>query len=204
MEEKHQDKQHQDKQLPKILEEVKRHGFVVFTSGEFNLNIIAVRNREKVPNVFNDKIYLCYKRDGAWQEHEFTCTTDPSTYWLNTPMRKDGTAVLMHPQQMRAAFELGYHKNTYKCLRQVRQVKVWRDNNKDNIIDYGNMTNSRSWGIQIHRANSKYRSLRVGKYSAGCIVLNDPFEYAKFINIIETSLQINPTWRRFSVTLIEG
>lgn len=190
--------------LPELLQKVKEHGFTIFTSGEYNLNIIGVRNPEDIPNVFNDSLHVIFKSGGAWQEHKFEVTTDPGTYFLNVPMRRDGTAILMHPQQMRGAFELGYHKNTYKCLRQVLPVKVWRDNNKDDVIDYGNLANSQSWGIQIHRANSKFRTQRIGRYSAGCTVFSCPLEYAKFINIIETSLSINPTWKRFSYTLILG
>ena len=44
----------------------------------------------------------------------------------------------------------GAHKAL--CQRN-RKVKVWRDNNKDNILDWEGETDTGYFGINIHRAN---------------------------------------------------
>ena len=191
---------------PIILDAVEELGFKIFESGkDYDLNIIGARNPEQEPNVFNDRIHVCYQVGGVWVEEIFECTTDPGSYWLNRPMRQSGTAVLKHPQQMRGAFELGYHKGNihHRCLRQVKEVDVWRDANKDEVIDYGSMSDSTAWAIQIHRASSKYKSQRIDRYSAGCQVISDPVKYRRFIELCDLQVSTN-SWNRFTYTLIEG
>lgn len=186
--------------LPPVLEAVQAHGFVIFDQ-QFDINIIGCRNPNGEPNKFDDLIYICWRDGENWISHSFQCTTDSGLYWLHNPMRSDGTAILKHPQQMRGAFYLGLHKGKYHCLRQKKPVQVWRDNNKDSIIDYD--SDSSSWGIQIHRASSKRRSTQVDKWSAGCTVLADPVEYEFFMECVKLQLKHHPTWDSFSYTLIE-
>ena len=194
-----------DTNIPEVLKAVKEQGFVVFTQGDYNLNIVGVRHPNQLPDIFNDSLYCIFKVSGEWEVHKFEVTTDPSIYWLMHPMRGDGTAILKHPQQMRASYKLGTHKGTYPCLVQCKPVQVWRDNNCDEIIDnYSKLTNSSSWGIQIHRANSKWKSKRISKWSAGCTVFSDPQEYDKFMKIIQKSIEVHPTWDKFTYTLIQG
>lgn len=187
--------------LPPVLEEVKRHGFVVFDSADYDVNIVGCRNPKGTPNEFDDWIFICYLEEGKWVTHKFQCTTDPGLYWLESPMRSDGTAILKHPQQMRGAFYIGKHKNTYDCLRQRELVKVWRDNNKDMELNF--FGDSSSWGIQIHRASSKSKSKKVGRWSAGCTVIADPEDYKLFMQCVKLQLKHHPSWDRFTYTLIE-
>ena len=63
----------------------------------------------------------------------------------------------------------------YECLVPCGDIPVWRDGNKDSIIEYGG-NDFDSAGIQIHRANSSNTSLKVGRYSAGCVVLQTGFD----------------------------
>lgn len=187
--------------LPPVLEEVKRLGFKVFDSVDYDINIIGCRNPKGEPNKFDDWIFVCYKEDGKWRSHKFACTTDAGLYWLKNPMRRDGTAILKHPQQMRAAFYIGLHKGTYECLRQRELVRVWRDNNRDEELDF--FGDSSSWGIQIHRASSHTRSSVVGRWSAGCTVIADPEDYKLFMECVKLQIKHHPTWDRFTYTLIE-
>jgi hypothetical protein len=54
---------------PKILKYVEEHGFKVFRSGDYNLNIIGVRNlSERRAGLFDDKMYIVFKKDGVWQQ----------------------------------------------------------------------------------------------------------------------------------------
>ena len=60
-------------------------GYKYFTGGDYDVNIIGVRNSEtknRVTNAFDDCITLSYKIEGEWQFHCFKCTTDPGTHWV--------------------------------------------------------------------------------------------------------------------------
>ena len=193
--------------IPPVLIAVQEHNFKIFQTGNLNLNIVGARHPHQIPDIFNDTLFLIWKDNekNHWIQHKFQCTLDPGIYFLNSPMRKDGTAIVKHPQQIRGGLKLGKHKGTYDCLVQNKPFHVWRDNNKDSIInEYNTLTDSISWGIQIHRANSKFRSKRVHRWSAGCTVISDPSKYAIFMSIIKESIVLNPTWKTFTYTIIEG
>ncbi len=190
---------------PEILKAVEEHGFKVFDSGaDYDLNIIGARNPEQVPDIFNDRIHVCYTIGGIWVEDVFEGTTDPGLYWLKNG-RQSGTAVMCHPQQIRGGYELGYHRGNihHPCLRPVKPCLVWRDPNRDSVIDYGELKTFEAWGINIHRANSKYRSKRIHKYSAGCQVIASPVRYAYFLELLNKQIEHN-NWNTFTYTLIQG
>ena len=75
----------------KIQETIKQKtDYLWFDKGNYNLNIVGVRNsdtKNEVTNRFDDKITLSYKVDGKWQFHCFDCTTDPGTHWVENIMR---------------------------------------------------------------------------------------------------------------------
>ena len=63
----------------KIGKTLKNKGYAFFEDGEFNVNIIGVRNSatgKRVTNAFDDWMTLSYKKDGVWQYHEWASTTD--------------------------------------------------------------------------------------------------------------------------------
>ena len=69
---------------------MKAKGYKYFTSGDYNLNIIGVRNSEtagRVTNAFDDCMTLSYKVDGEWKFHCFKCTTDPGTHWVKNILK---------------------------------------------------------------------------------------------------------------------
>ena len=63
-------------------------GYKYFDGGDFDVNIIGVRNSEtknRVTNAFDDCITLSYREDGEWKMHCYKCTTDPGSVdgcWL--------------------------------------------------------------------------------------------------------------------------
>ena len=62
---------------------VKAKGYKWFENGDYNLNIVGVRNAEtlnEVTNKFDDYMTLSYKEDGEWKFHCFDCTTDPGKH----------------------------------------------------------------------------------------------------------------------------
>ena len=187
--------------IPLLLQKAQAKGYRIFIAGNWNVNIIAIRHKGK-PNTFDDTIALVYKDDtGTWVTREFGCTTDPGTYWLNNPGRTEGTAVLA-PGQYRGTHMVDKHRGKYDALCQrLGKVKVYRDADKDGVIDWDKFDDSVAgmYGINIHKAGSN--STSVDKWSAGCTVIQDSHDFEVFMKIIKRSAQ---EWgNKFTYTLLE-
>ena len=192
----------------KIQETIKRKtDYLWFDKGDYNLNIIGVRNsdtQDKVTNRFDDKLTLSYKANGKWQFHSFDCTTDPGTHWVENIMRKDGVAILK-PGQYRGSHIIRKHQGRYEALGQDRPVKVYRDDNRDQWYNlYESAVQEGLFGINIHRA-TKYagkKSTQVDKWSAGCQVIAANDDWKLFMKICRKS---RDEWgNRFTYTLLES
>ena len=190
-------------QKPEILNRVEDCGFSVFSGGDYNLNIIAERNPNGKPDQFDDWLSVCYQLRGFWYHEMFRCTTDPGLYWLNNPGRVEGTAILKHNQQMSGAYRLGMHRGKYAALVQDRPVTIWRDRNMDDVHDYGSNEERGYFGINIHRAGMSLTS-SVGKYSAGCTVIQKSGDFDRFIWLCRQQMAHNKRWTNFTYTLIMG
>jgi len=180
-----------------------------FESGSYNVNIIGVRNSataDKVTNRFDDKITLSYKdEDDNWQYHEFDCTTDPGTHWMDHPMMKNVGCAILKPGQYRKSHKIRKHQGRYEALGQQNPVTVYRDNNRDDIYNKNTEnTDTGLFGINIHRA-TKYagkKSTQVDKWSAGCQVIAANDDYTKFMKICRKARDI---WsNNFTYTLLES
>ena len=182
-------------------------GYKYFTGEEYDINIIGVRNSEtkgKVTNRFDDKLTVSYKADGEWQYHEFDCTTDPGTHWVENILNDKGVAILK-PGQYRRSHKLRLHAGKYLALGQKENVTVYRDNNRDANYDLDeSKTDTGLFGINIHRA-SKYegrKSTQVDKWSAGCQVIAANDDWHEFLDICQAAREIHGN--SFSYTLIES
>ena len=156
---------------------LERKGYKFFESGDFNVNIVGVRNsltKDKVTNAFDDVMTLSYKKDGEWQYHEFDCTTDPGTHYMNSPIVESKGTAILKPGQYRGSHKIRKHQGRYEALGQCRPVTVYRDNNRDDVYNLNTeKTDTGLYGINIHKA-TKYagkNSTQVDKWSAGCQVL---------------------------------
>lgn len=140
----------------------------------FELNIAGVRNNNATPNSFDDAIHVFYKReDGGWLINSFRATTDPGTYWLKKLMNPAGTAILK-PGQYKDSHRIGIHRSKYQALVQQNPVTVWRDANKNNVLDFNKGREETGiFGINIHRAHALGVTIDVNDNSAGCQVLAD-------------------------------
>ena len=191
----------------KIKDTVEALGYKYFTGEEYDINIIGVRNSEtkgKVTNRFDDKLTISYKVDGKWQYHEFDCTTDPGTHWVENILNDKGVAILK-PGQYRRSHMLRLHAGKYLALGQKENVTVYRDNNRDANYDLDeSKTDTGLFGINIHRA-SKYegrKSIQVDKWSAGCQVIASNDDWHEFLDICQAAREIHGN--SFSYTLIES
>ena len=187
-----------------VLDRVKDLGLVVFTNGDYDLNIVGVRTANGTPNRFDDRLYCIYKVGGEWREHSWPITTDPGTYWLNNPTRKLGTAAVVADRQYRGVWEMGKHKGAYKALVQSgNKIAVHRDDNRDSKVDY-RMDNIEEgyFGINCHRATSRsYGSIQVDKWSAGCQVFANPDDFQEFLDICDKQIS-ERGWKKFTYTLL--
>ena len=173
----------------------------------YDVNIIGVRNSKtkgRVTNAFDDVLTISYKIDGEWQYHEFNCTTDPGSHWVENLLNEKGVAILK-PNQYRGSHKLDFHQGRYLALRQKSDVTVYRDNDRDNNYDLNeSKTDTGVFGINIHRATGRSggKSIRVDKWSAGCQVIADNDDWNTFLGICQSAREIHGN--SFSYTLIES
>jgi hypothetical protein len=187
---------------PLILQHLETMGFVTF-DGEYDLNIIGIRTDDNRSNQFNDHLIVVYRHNGEWQEQRFPITTDAGVYYRKNPSRVEGTAIVVHNKQYRSVWSLGKHRGQYEALVQTGPIKVWRDNNKDEILDYGGVEHEGYYGINCHRANSQRASTVVDKWSAGCQVFANPTHFNAFMNLCRYQVAAGHG-DRFSYTLIHA
>lgn len=180
---------------------LKDHGYVLYTA-PYQLNIVGLRSKSIVPNLFDDEIHVFYTRpDGQWNYHIYPATTDPGTYWLNNPSYEAGTAILAQGQYV-DAYAIGLHKGLYEALVQVQPVTVIRDYDRDAYLDFYNGTKQTgNFGINIHRAESQGTTKLINKYSAGCQVFQDADDFAEFLSLAETHRKLYGN--RFTYTLVD-
>jgi len=151
-------------------------GYRFFDTGAYNLNIVGVRTAGDGCNTFNDFIHVAFKdREGVACCLTFPATTDPGTDYRVNPLNPKGTGI-MAPGQHRGLFSLGLHKGQ-PALVQVKPVNVYRDNNRDAVLDMDATTieNTRG-GFNLHRSRKNGTSTVVGKWSAGCQVLASSYD----------------------------
>lgn len=196
--------------LPYILHAVRSAGHVIFTQGAYNLNLIGVRSGVREAGRFDDRLYCVFRNEsGEWVERSWAITTDPGLYYLQNPMNVQGTAILC-PGQYRGAYVIGEHRG-YPALRQDRTLRVWRDNDRDGVLDMdpGRAVEAGPGsGINIHASDSDpfdasdRERTDVGRWSAGCQVFASSKDYREFWDLV---LQAAEVWGpRFTYTLIDA
>ena len=97
--------------LAKVQEVFAEKKYAFFTKGNYNLNIIGVRSPIKEANSFDDTMLVIYKKYDKWIIKEYPITTDAGLYWLEHPMNKKGTALLV-PNQYRSTYKIDGHGTT--------------------------------------------------------------------------------------------
>ena len=194
-----------------IQETVEGMGYKYFHDNSnkgYDVNIIGIRNSEtkgRVTNAFDDILTIAYKVDGEWQYHEFQCTTDPGTAYMNNPIVESKGTAILKPGQYRGSHKLRLHQGKYLALGQKKNVTVYRDNDRDNNYDLDeSKTDTGLFGINIHRATARKggKSTRVDKWSAGCQAIADNDDWHEFLDICQAAREIHGN--TFSYTLIES
>lgn len=184
-----------------ILEkEMNNLGYSFFVNGDYNFNVILIRNKStgnKVTNTFDDLITLSFKENGVWKYYEWSCTTEAGKYYILNPMNLLGTAILV-PGQYKQSHTIRKHQNKYDALCQCGYLRVYRDKNKDLIYDKTEIYEDNNFGINIHRSNPKTQSMEVNNWSAGCSVFQKLKDFNLFMSLIK-----NQKINKYTVTLLE-
>lgn len=197
--------------LETVSDTLTERGFAVFSGGEYNLNLVGLRAKPGVVNAFDDRLAVFYRVAGAWRFHLFPMTTDPGLYWLQTPSRVDGTAILVADQQYRGCWTVGRHKDQYPALvqRKPDSFLVWRDANQDGQIDIPQKGQGipdlakavrNVVGLNLHHAGTA--STKVDKWSAACQVLARIADWNLLWSLIEAQVRAGQG-STFSYTLLE-
>lgn len=186
--------------LPPILQAVQAKGYAVFTSGDYNLNITGIRSPQRVANAFDDRLCVTYKVNDIWTTETYEITSDPGSPYLLRPINNYGCAVLA-PGQWRGCYTIGKHRGQYLALVQSGKVKVFRDNNRDNIIDMDPETLQEGYfGINIHKRDGT--SDTVNGASAGCQVFRYEKEFDRMMWLAGKQVS-ERGFKTFTYTLLE-
>lgn len=161
----------------------------------FDLNIVGIRADDRVAGKFDDLVgVLCYDSKIVWREYWFPATVDSGDFYLRKPLHKDGTAVMLEGQY-RGAYKLGIHGRTwasggYEALEQVSPMRYVRDGNLDNKIDTDGRVFEAVLKTNIHRAYPNKVAEFIGKYSAGCQVIQNPADFEILLALCRQSVAI--------------
>lgn len=166
--------------------------YTYFEKGNFNINIVGIRNSstgKRVTNLFDDVITVSFQENGHWKYHQWPCTVDNG----------DGSARLVEGQY-RGSFTVGLHQGKYEALRQCKPLKVYRDFNlKDGTYDETKIYNDVA-GLNIHKAGVD--SQQVKNWSEGCQVFKRAVDFEAFMAIVRKASVIHG--KIFTYTLISS
>ena len=149
---------------------VENAGYKFFT-GELNINMIGIRSSKHEVDNWDDFFILCWQENGenlVWVNDRYT--TDPGIYYMQQQILSPKGCGILVPGQYRGVWKIGHHGAAqYEAFVQIgNTVKVYRDRNKDNVMDFDSATIEEGWfGCNQHHG---YESAHVGNNSAMCQV----------------------------------
>jgi hypothetical protein len=187
--------------IDKIKVAMKAKGYAFFENGDYNINIIGIRNSDtgsKVTNVFDDLLTVSYKIGDVWHFKKWAATTDPGTKGVKEFHNAQGVARLV-PGQYRGSHAIGLHQGKYEALKQAKPVKVYRDANKDMTYDTKLITEG-IYGINIHKAGAD--STYVENWSEGCQVFKKSADFDEFMTLVKKAATLHGN--SFTYTLLES
>jgi len=183
---------------------LKAKGYVWFEDANnkgFDVNIVGIRNSatgQKVTNVFDDYLTISYKENGEWKFHIWPATTDPGKKGVMEYHNAAGVARLVEGQY-RSSHTIRLHQGKYEALGQAKNVKVYRDANRDMVYNEEKIQEG-VFGINIHKAGAD--STYVENWSEGCQVFKKAADFEEFMKICRKSRDIHGN--SFTYTLIES
>ena len=195
-------------QINRLVQMMKSRGYVVYTE-PFKLNIVGIRNANTNPIKFDDEMCVFWKNgEGSWEGKKYKTTTDPSTKILaDLSYNSKGTAILPAGQYI-DTWKIRLHAGSYEALGQQRELCVYRDYDRDDILNFNiESKDCGLFGIDIHRAkkngadDGQGNTEVIGPYSAGCQVFQNYYCFQEFMEMCRR--QRNLYGNNFTYTLID-
>jgi len=181
---------------------VKAKGYNYFENGNYNVNIIGIRNSapgKKVTNVFDDWLTISFKEDGTWKFFCWGATTDPGKAPMLLGNNGTGTARVV-PGQYPGSHFIRKHQGKYDALCQKGHLRLYRDADKDLEYDEDKITDSYNDGINIHKSGQD--STWIDHWSHGCQVFKKVKDFDEFMKICYKASALHGN--SFTYTLIES
>jgi hypothetical protein len=175
--------------VKKTKEACNKKSYAFFERGDYNLNIVGVRNDSGLADKFDDNINVIYRVGGDWVVDVYPATTEPGINILKRPIVKGGTAILI-PGQYRGTYKIDTHggKRRYTALCQrLGKVKIWRDDNRDRVPNYTGPVHEGMYGINIHRQWGPDDREYTGGVSAGCQVFQSSKDFYEFMETCQVA-----------------
>ena len=187
---------------PPRINQLRALGYKTFEDKDFDLNIVGIRSRNRRADAFDDHLCVYYKEGGLWVEERYNCTVDAGAYWMQNPYKEEGCAILK-AGQYRGVWSIDLHRGKYEalCQKDNAPVTVWRDANKDLIQDK-RTSETGYFGINCHRALEYKIARQVGRFSAGCTVIQHPADFARLLVLCRMQIAAG-LGDKFTYTLIE-
>jgi hypothetical protein len=168
----------------------------------FDVNIIGIRNSStgsEVTNLFDDTLTISYKENGVWKFHQWQATTEPGKKGMLEGKAVGGVAFLV-PGQYRGSHAIGLHQGKYEALRQIGNLKLYRDGDRDLDFDTDKITECSNCGVNIHKAGVD--STFVENWSEGCQVFKRQKDFESFMEICKKARAL--FGNKFTYTLLES
>jgi hypothetical protein len=174
--------------LRDIIKSVENLGYTIDKRPN-KLNIIGVRNSKATSqDKFDDLLaYFTYDTNGNLIGKVVPATTDPSTYFLKSPINAKGAAILKSGQY-KDAYQIGLHRGKYEALVQAKPVTVIRDSDRNALINYFAPTQTGLYGINIHKSTKGKQNEDIIDFdSAGCQVFRNIPDFMDMMRLAQTS-----------------
>ncbi len=149
-------------------------------------HIIVVRSNEDEPDKYDDKLYL-FKGDKFIDV--MSCTSNSGIYGLRNFLKwnSKGTAVIKFDEIYYNSFmksdgkSVRHHNGKLPCLRQIKPLKYYRDNNGNDEIDELGVIYEANNSTNVHCNSYTHKkgiiSWIIGRWGTGCTVVNDLTKY---------------------------
>ncbi|MBD3638164.1 MAG: hypothetical protein HUJ25_12500 [Crocinitomicaceae bacterium] len=164
----------------------------------FDLNIIGIRSASTIMDFYNETMMVIYRDElGEQQAVYFHYTTKPGLYYLKNPLHPNGCAVLCEGQHL-GTMKKRKHRGQYYALCQDKAMPYYRDNDRDENLEFTGKIYKGKIGLNIHRESVGKIDINVGRNSAGCGGIQANWDY--FMFLVDQGIKY---WKnQFSYTLI--
>lgn len=177
-------------------------------TADYDVNLFGIRRKTNADS-FDDLLGCVWHYKGQPNIIMASGTTDPGHAARKDPSNTKGVAILKEGHY-KGCWQLDWEggRRQYPHLNQVGKVTVYRDNNKDTLLDLQTCpTESGFFGIEMHRENAKdlHDSTIVGRWSEGCQVWQSSIAYDAVMRVCraQKDFYAGKSWSdKFSYTLL--